>query len=161
VASRLLNFRRMTFTAVLLATLLAVPSAPNDESAVTEDEPGAPRVVQRTKQKWLPDAEADAQMEAPSRSKVAPAIVMGLSVVAGIAGTVFLTKTLAALDRTDQTLGIGLNTAGGPMTTVPVINTEALRDQQRDVLTNGIATTTLLSASIAGLVTSTVLLISD
>lgn len=150
----------MTLTAVLLATLLAVPNV-HAETSVTEEEdeePGAPKVVQREKQRWMPDAEADAQLEAPSRSKVAPAVVMGLSVAAGIAGSIFLVKTIDALDRTDATLGLGL---GGNGETIPTVNTQALRDQQRDVLTNGIATTTLLSASIAGLVTSTVLLISD
>lgn len=157
----------MTFTAVLLATLLAVPTADKSiadksaETTVTEEEPGAPKVIQRTetKQRWLPDPEEDAKIEAASRSKVAPAVVMGLSVVAGIAGTIFLLKTIDALDRTDASLGLGLGSESSP--TVPTINTQALRDQQRDVLTNGIATTTLLSASIAGLVTSTVLLVSD
>src|SRR5688572_15868138 len=153
----------MTFTAVVLATLMLVPGS---EAADVDEEPGAARVVQRTptqseKPRWLPDAEEDARIEeVASRSKVAPAVVLGLSVVAGIAGTVFLMKTMDALDRADATLGNGLGgDANGQ--SIPVINPEALREQQRDVLTNGIATTTLLSASIAGLVTSTVLLISD
>jgi hypothetical protein len=100
-------------------------------------------------------------MEEAERSRVAPAITLGLSVAAGIAGTVFLVKTMNALDRVDETLGTGLSPQAGPNVTVPVIDTQALRDQQRDVLMNGIATTTFFSAAIAGLVTSTVLLVSD
>jgi hypothetical protein len=149
----------MSFAPVLLATLIALPSV--QETVPDEAEPGAPKITKREKQRWLPDAEEDVQIEAAGRSKVAPAVTLGLSIAAGIAGTVFLVRTMDALDRFDATVGNGLSESAGPNVDIPTINTEALRDQQREVLMNGIATTTLFSASIAGLITSTVLLLSD
>src|SRR5688572_431026 len=100
----------MTLAYVLVAALIAAPGATQTEArrlilteqAAADEEPGAPR--------WTPPLDdTAAEVEAPDRSKVAPAIVMGASIVALLIGSVFLSKTIDALDRTEATLGVGLN----------------------------------------------------
>jgi hypothetical protein len=152
----------MKLAALILVTLVSAPGERDTQLAaqrliLADEEPGGAPRVEPGRQRWLPSQEEE-ESEPEPRSKVLPGFVLGASVLAGIAGTVFLFKTMNALERTDETLGLGLNGASSP---VPAIDPQAIRDQQRDVLTNGIATTMFMSASIAGLVTSTVLLLSD
>jgi hypothetical protein len=150
----------MSSLSLVLAALLAVPQIEAAPVLMDSDEPGGVRITKKEKPAWLPEAQEEVQEEPESRSKVAPAIVLGASIVAGILGGVYLSKTMDAIDRADASLATSLSPENGEVT-VPTINTEAVREQQRDVLTNGIATTMLMSASIAGLVTSVVLLVSD
>jgi len=85
--------------------------------------------------------------------KVLPWVTLAGSVAAGIAGTVFMTRSLAALD---EEVPLDLKTTNNALT-LP----EAYKDQQRRVLTNGIVGTVLLSASVAGSVASLISLASD
>lgn len=150
----------MSLVPVLLATLLAVPQLEAGAVLADSDEPGSARITKKEKPRWLPPPVEEAQPEVAERSNVAPIIVLGASVVAGIAGGVYLMKTMDAIDRVDSTLSSSLGPENGT-TTIPMINTDAVREQQRDMLTNAVASTMLTSAAIAGLVTSVVLLVSD
>lgn len=111
---------------------------------------------------WLPTPAVAQERELPARSKLAPTIALGLSVVAGIVGAVFIARTIDAIEETPDTLGLGLGTdipQGVDLGSVPDI--EAVKDQQQKVLTNAVAGTVITSAAVAGIVTSGVLLLSD
>lgn len=85
--------------------------------------------------------------------KVLPWVTLAGSVAAGVAGTVFMTRSLAALD---EDVALDLKSTNNALT-LP----DAYKDQQRRVLTNGIIGTVLLSASVAGSVASLISLASD
>lgn len=90
--------------------------------------------------------------EPPSRSKVAPLIVLGGSIAAGIVGSMYMGRALEAIDAMPSTSNIRSFTAA---------DLEELKSQERAAITNGLIATVALSGAVAGLVTSTLLLIAD
>jgi hypothetical protein len=163
-----------------LAGLPAVVERPSpslrDQASAADDEPGSARIpseraepaksTSRTKQTAArpapqratrPPVEILAETEEPpGRSKVLPMIVLGGSVVAAIVGAVFVSKTMDAIEREPATTTV--NQAGK---NIRVPDEDAIREQQTEVLTNGIVATVSLSGAIAGAVSSAVLLVSD
>jgi hypothetical protein len=150
----------MSAAALLMISLIATPPKVLDRPPSVVG-PSLERVERRTitSAPWLP-TQSEQVIEAPSRSKVAPAIAFGLSLAAGIVGAVFFVRTLDAIDAAPGMVGLGL---GSPTAreAVQVPDVQAIKDQQEKVITNAVAGTVLMSASVAGLVTSTVLLVSD
>ncbi len=124
-----------------VASVTMMPAAPGSRPLNLAPTPRSPAQVALT---------AAAPAAAP---KVLPWVTLAGSVAAGIAGTVFMTRSLAALD---EEVPLDLKTTNNALT-LP----EAYKDQQRRVLTNGILGTVLLSASVAGSVASLISLASD
>jgi hypothetical protein len=164
------------FAALLTATMMTLAAAPDVEDEpgsariTTRDDPPpapnkpAPRRATRETPRYVPESAAavedEREDEESGRSKLAPAIVLGGSVIAGVVGVVFAMRTLDALEQQPASINNALfpGTRGSG---VDIPDPDAIRAQQEEVLVNGLATTMLFSAAIAGIVTSTLLLIAD
>lgn len=88
----------------------------------------------------------------PSRS-VMPWITLAGSVAAGVAGAVFMSRSISALNEDVQ---ISVKNVGDGTSTVEL--PDEVRDQQRRVLTNGVAGTALLSIALTGAIASIIAL---
>jgi hypothetical protein len=97
------------------------------------------------------------EVEPKARSKAVPALGLGASVGAGIVGALFAVRALDALYRAPTMRSVMLDS--GRSVTIP--DPEGLERQGEEILTNGLVAMLCVSGAVAGLVTSTLLLLSD
>lgn len=106
--------------------------------------PGLPRAAPPQ-----PDLTAPAVVD--SSPKVLPWITLAGSVAAGVAGAVFMSRAISALNEDIQ---VDLKTTNTGVVEIP----QQIEDQQRRVLTNGVAGTALLTAALTGTIASLIAL---
>ncbi|MCK6546882.1 hypothetical protein L6R52_13620 [Myxococcota bacterium] len=156
---------------MLTVLALAVPDRPDVDAARAEaralvglEEERAslrlavhvPRIVMLTDEVPITEP-VEVAVEPRPRSKAIPALGLGASVGVGLVGALFTVRALDALYRAPTMRSVMLDS--GRSVTIP--DPDGLERQGEEVLTNGLVAMLCVSGAVAGLVTSTLLLLSD